>query len=599
MRSTPLINDINLFRRLLAYSLPHKKQFFGALIMLLIAVTTEMFIPWLAKVIIDDVIVPQQFEWQSLMWLLGLIIASYVISSLFTYFQSIWFRHGALKVVKDVRKQLFNHVLNYPIKRFDQEPSGKLVSYITNDTEALREMFMSTIPTVIQGSLRIIAIFIAIALLDWRLMLVSLILLPILLFVMHLYRKISTSVFEGIRSQISNINGRLSESLEGMLLIQAFRQEKNFRDKFERENSNWFKFRSKSVVIDSLMLLPLTRLISTLTAAGILAWFAGASLTTVVEVGTLYAFLNYIERFFDPFRQLSMELRKLQVATVSSKRIFELLDEKIEKDSHSTKSIPVDEQYDIEFRDVSFSYEQNKLALSNVSFTAKAGQYTAIVGHTGSGKSSVINLLMRFYQQQQGDILVAGHPLSSFSEKQLHNIFGLVSQEPIIFNGSVLENIHLSEGTPNEQKAISMAQHVNVNKFIENFSEKYHQKLGHGGASLSVGEKQLLAIARTLSNDPTIYLLDEATANIDSESEETVKQALSSIQGGKTVIAVAHRLSTIQNADQILVLNKGKLIQRGNHDELIAQPGDYRNLYLAQQKQEESEYENMALGLAV
>jgi ATP-binding cassette subfamily B protein len=573
-------------------------QFFGALIMLLIAVTTEMFIPWLAKVIIDDVIVPQQFEWQSLVWLLGLIITSYVISSLFTYFQSIWFRHGALKVVKDVRKQLFSHVLNYPIKRFDQEPSGKLVSYITNDTEALREMFMSTIPTVIQGSLRIIAIFIAMALLDWRLMLVSLILLPILLFVMHLYRKISTSVFEGIRAQISNINGRLSESLEGMLLIQAFRQEKNFRDKFEQENSNWFKFRSKSVVIDSLMLLPLTRLISTLTAAGILAWFAGASLTTVIAVGTLYAFLNYIERFFDPFRQLSMELRKLQVATVSSKRIFELLDENIEKDFHSTKTIPLGDQYDIEFRNVSFSYEQNKPALSNVSFTAKTGQYTAIVGHTGSGKSSVINLLMRFYQQQHGDILVAGHPLSSFSEKQLHNIFGLVSQDPIVFNGSVLENIHLSVETPNEKKAIFMAQQVNANKFIENFSEGYHQKLGHGGASLSVGEKQLLTIARTLSNDPNVYLLDEATANIDSESEETVKQALSSIQGGKTVIAVAHRLSTIQNADQILVLNNGKLIQRGNHDELIAQPGDYRDLYLAQQKQEESEYENMALGLA-
>lgn len=588
-----------LIKRLLGYTLAHKKRFLGAFFLLLLSVGAEMLIPWLAKIVIDDVIVPQQFEWQSLTSLLGLIIAAYIVSSLFSYWQSVWFRKGALLVVRDVRKQLFSHVLNYPISKFDQEPSGTIVSYITNDTEALRDMFMSTLPAVIQGSLRIVAIFIAIAILDWRLMLVSLILIPILLLTMHLYRKFSMQAFEGIRSQVSKINGQLSESLAGMTLIQSFRQEVNFRDKFERENSRWFEFKKKSVVIDSLMLLPLTRLISTLTAAGIVAWFAGASLTTVIEIGTLYAFLSYIERFFDPFRQLSMELRKLQVATVSSKRIFKLLDEENDSKFDSTNNAQLGSEYDIEFKNVDFGYEQNTQVLSNVSFTAKAGQFTAIVGSSGSGKSSIINILMRFYQHQKGEILLGGQPINTFSEEQLHKVFGLVSQDPVIFNGSVLENINLSLAGCDEEKAVSIARQINADKFISKLPNKYSHDLGQGGAQLSVGEKQLIAIARTLSHDPSVFLLDEATANIDSESEETIKSALSKVQKGKTVIAIAHRISTVKEADQILVLNKGRLIQQGTHEELITQPGDYQELYLAQQQQETEDLNNLTLGIAV
>ena len=591
-------SDAFLFKRLLAYSLPHKARFIVAFMMLTVAISAEMAIPWLAKIILDEVIVPQQFEWPHLMSLVSLVMLFYVISALFTYLQAVSFRHSALLVINDVRKQLFNHVLNFSISSFDKLSAGKLVSYITNDTESMRDMFVSTIPTVIQGSLRIIAIFIAIAILDWRLMLLSLVLIPILLTTMHLYRKISMPVFNGIREQISNINGRINESLQGMALIQAFNQEKAFKEKFEQENQRWFEFRTKSIAIDSFMLIPLTRLVSNLTAAGIVAWFAYGSLTTAVEVGTLYAFLNYIERFFDPFRQLSMELRKLQVATVASKRVFELLDEQSEQNRYPQEHVEISAPHDIEFRHVDLSYDEGNLVLSDVNFVAKGGQFTAIVGHTGSGKSSVINLLMRFYQQQQGSILIGGQPIESLPEVQLRKLFGLVSQDPTIFSGSIKENIDLSHDRPNEEKVMLAAQQVNADHFIKRLTDGYDHHPGHGGGSFSVGERQLLALARALSHDPSVFLLDEATANIDSETEETVKAALENIRDGKTVIMVAHRLSTIKNADQILVMNKGKVVQSGSHDELIVQAGDYRELYLTQKAQEEDEHQNSTLGLA-
>ncbi len=599
-----------LYRRLLTFSLPHKARFGFAFLMLALAVSAEMAIPWLTKIVIDEVIVPQQFEWPQLLTLIGLVMLFYVLGAVFGYLQAVAFKHGALLVVKDVREQLFRHVLNFPIATFDKLSTGKLVSYITNDTESLRNMYVSTIPTVIQGALRIIAIFIAMALLDWRLMLLSLVLIPILLITMHLYRKISMSVFDGIRVQVSNINGQINESLQGMALIQAFRQEKAFHAKFEKDNQSWFNFRSKSVAIDSLMLLPLTRLIATLTAAGIVAWFAEASLSTVVEIGTLYAFLNYVERFFDPFRQLSMELHKLQVATVSSTRIFELLDDESEIHHQAMPTVKINDSHDIEFRHVTMGYEADKPVLNDVSFTAKGGEFTAIVGHTGSGKSSVINLLMRFYQQQQGDILIGGQPLHKLPESQLRQLFALVSQDPTIFSGSIIDNINLSNVVLSAEKvstnvvensrdkAISAAEMVKADHFITRLPDGFDHQQNNGGASLSVGERQLLALARAISHDPKIFLLDEATANIDSESEETVKQALENIQDGSTVISVAHRLSTIQHADQILVMNSGKVVQSGTHLALIEQDGDYRDLYLAQKEQEENEHKNSMLGLA-
>ncbi|MGF1687833.1 ABC transporter ATP-binding protein/permease [Photobacterium japonica] len=610
-----------MFARLFAYSLPHKMRFIAAFAMLAVAVTAEMAIPWLAKVIIDEVIVPQQFEWPQLMMLTGAVLALYLFSATFQFLQAFSFRQGALLVVNDIRRALFNHVLRFPIRTFDNLPSGKLVSYLTNDTESLRDMYVSTVPTILQGTLRLIGIFIAIALLDWRLMMLSLVLIPVLLLTMHGYRTISMPIFDGIRQQVSNINNQINESLQGMALIQAFRQEATFKDKFEDSNQRWFTFRTRSIGIDCLMLAPFTRLVGGLATIVIVGWFGQASITSVLEIGTLYAFLNYIERFFEPFRMLSMELRKLQVATVSAKRIFELLDDEtdaLHRDEPAIANVPANVSFteksstaadtmfsaashhnDIEFRDVSFGYEPGRNALNNISFTAQGGKFTAIVGHSGSGKSSLINILMRFYQHQSGDILIGGQPIESLPNAQLRQRIGLVSQDPYLFNGTLLDNIDLSHGAPNEAAAMEAARQVKASTFIERFPQGYHHQPGFGGAQLSVGERQLLALARALTYDPPIMLLDEATANIDSESEEAVKAAMSNMQQGRTVIAVAHRLSTIQHADRIVVMDKGRIIQQGTHDELVRQDGEYRALYFAQKAKEEIEHENSHLGLAV
>ncbi|MEZ8140908.1 ABC transporter ATP-binding protein [Enterovibrio sp. FF113] len=585
--------------RLVRFTLPHKARFAVAFAFMLVSVSAEMAIPWLAKVIIDEVIVPQQFDWKHLGVLSAAVLLLYMCQAGFQYLQSLSFKHGALLVVNDVRKQLFDHVLRLPIAAFDRLSTGRMVSYVTNDTESLRDLFVSTFPTIIQGSLRIVGIFIAIALLDWRLAVISMALIPVLLATMQIYRKVSTPVFNGIRVQISHINNTISESLQGMSLVQAFRQENAFKARFEKDNDTWFNFRTRSIAVDSLMLLPFTRLVGSLTALGIVAWFGNASLQTVVEVGTLYAFLNYIERFFEPFRQLSMELRKMQVALVSSARIFEILDEPVH---HAQKDdapmVELAPQKDIEFKHVRLAYEEGVNALDDVSFVAKSGQFTAIVGPSGSGKSSVVNLLMRFYPHHEGDILVGGQRIDDLPDAQIRRLFGLVSQDPYMFSGSIRENIDLMQRETRSDVAIDAAREVNASAFIERLPEGYEHQPGNGGSSLSVGEKQLIALARVFAHGPEIYLLDEATANIDSETEEAVKSALSNIQHGRTVIAVAHRLSTIKNADQILVMSKGKVVQRGTHDELVAQIGEYRELYLAQKEQEEHETENAHLGLA-
>nr|WP_086939349.1 ABC transporter ATP-binding protein [Thaumasiovibrio occultus] len=597
-------SDRFLFRRLFAYSLPHKTRFLFAFALLALAVSAEMAIPWTVKTIIDTVVTSDTYSWQRLLSLSTLVIGLYLLSSMLTYRQAIAFRHGALLVVRDVRHQLFRHLLHFPIRTFDNNPAGKLVSYVTNDTESLREMYVSTVPTILQGALRIGAIFTAMALLDWRLMLMSLVLIPTLLLTMHLYRKISMTVFDGIRTQVSHITGSINETLQGISLIQAFNQEKHFQAKFEQENQRWFAFRTRSIAIDSLLLAPFTRLVSACATLGVVAWFATGSLESAVEIGTLYAFLSYIERFIDPFRQLSMELRKLQVATVASKRIFSLLDEApalATADEHVAPTAL--KHHDIAFKNVSFSYHDTdtpsdaQTVLKSIDFTAKAGSFTAIVGHTGSGKSSIINLLMRFYQPQNGEILIGEQPLAQLPERQLRQLFGLVSQDPTIFSGTIADNIHLTASEPDTDTVISAAEQVSAAKFISRLPDGYEHQPVNGGATFSVGERQLIALARVVAHQPAIVLLDEATANIDSDTEEAVKAAIANIQGGSTVIAVAHRLSTVQHADQILVMNQGKIVQRGTHDQLVAQKGDYRELYLAQKAQHDDDVAQSELGL--
>ncbi|MGI9276700.1 MAG: ABC transporter ATP-binding protein [Endozoicomonas sp.] len=573
--------------RLLSYSLAYKKGFGLAFLLLMLATGFEMLSPWLMKIMLDDYIATGNFDMAALAGLGGIMALTYLASAVFLYIQGVMFQDQSLEVIHDIRQKVFSHMLKLPMKFFDGESTGQLVSRLTNDSEVLRQMFVAVMPAILRGVVKITGIFIALAILDIRLMLMMLVLFPVLLGSMHIYHRISHPIAHGVRSTLADINTRLNESLQTMRIIQATGQEQHKRRQFEENNQQWSRLRRKVIGIDSLLLMPFSHFVQTLALAGIVAWFGWKSGSSLVEVGTIYAFVNYLGRFFEPFRQITMQLGNLQQSMVAAERVFDVLDQEPEQRQQTTgDSLPV-EQGGIEFQNVSLSYDGQHQALDDVSFSVAPGQFTAIVGHSGSGKSSVINLLMRFYQHQQGQVLVGGRSLEKMDENTLRKSLGLVFQEPYIFSGSFMENITLNSPAVSQDGAVTAAKQVQADKFISQAEEGYNHHPGTGGQTLSTGERQLLSFARTIAQNPRILLLDEATANIDGETEQFIKDALITLREGRTTIAVAHRLSTIQDADQILVMDKGRITQRGTHEQLLAVPGHYRDLYLAQQAEEQ------------
>lgn len=579
--------------RLVHYAKPYQWPFLGAFLILLLATSLEMLAPWLMKIILDEHIAPgvsdALHEYMGLAIMGAALFGTYLGSAILQYIQNVMFQENALKVVHDIRRMLFAHVLKLPMHYFDSEPTGRLVSRITNDSEVLRQMFVGVIPAILQAFFRVVGIFIAMALLDIRLMLMTALLIPVMLLAIHLYQKISHPVIHGVRSQLANINTRVNESLNGMRIIQAMGQEAHLQQQFDRDNEQWSQLKQKNIHIDSLLLMPFTHLLNGIALAVVVGWFGYRSGFSLVEVGTLYAFINYLGRFFEPFRQITMQMSSLQQSLVASERLFQVLNEKTE-DTHygqGDSQSPEIHSGKLAFNNVTLSYDSKNLALDNVSFTVEPGQFVAIVGHSGSGKSSVINLLMRFYQHQEGQILIDNQPLSTLPEDTLRQGLGLVFQEPYIFSGTMAENISLNHRQITDEHIQAAARKVHADPFIRGLEEGYEHKPGPGGKALSTGERQLLSFARTIAQNPKILLLDEATANIDGETEHHIKEALITLRENRTTIAVAHRLSTIQDADQILVMDKGKIVQRGTHEQLLQQEGHYRDLYLAQQTEEQ------------
>ncbi|WP_281646579.1 ABC transporter ATP-binding protein [Parendozoicomonas sp. Alg238-R29] len=578
--------------RLLTYSKPYAKGFMTAFALLMVATAFEMASPWVMKIILDDYIAAGNSDITALAWLGAALTMTYVGSALFQYIQSVIFQDNSLEVIHDIRQKVFNHMLKLPMKYFDGEPTGRLVSRLTNDSEVLHQMFVGVIPAILRGMMKLVGIFIALALLDWSLMLLMLVIIPILLGSMRLYQKLSHPIVHGIRSRLADINTSLNESLLGMRIIQATNHEQRLCDDFSDKNLEWSQLRRKEININSLLLMPFGHLVQTSALAGIVAWFGWKSGYTTVEVGTIYAFINYLARFFEPFRQIAMQLGSLQQSLVASERVFEVLEQEPEQHKPvKVEDTPV-QMGQLEFRNVTLSYDGKNRALDDVSFSVTPGQFTAIVGHSGSGKSSIINLLMRFYQHQQGQLLIDDRPLENMDETALRQSLGLVFQEPYIFTGSVAENISLGNASVDRETLEAASRKVHADRFIQRLPDNYDHQPGTAGQSLSTGERQLLSFARTIAQNPRILLLDEATANIDGETEQYIKDALITLREGRTTIAVAHRLSTIQDADQILVMDKGRITQRGTHSELLREPGHYRDLYLSQQAEEELQ-ENM------
>ncbi|MDQ7093467.1 ABC transporter transmembrane domain-containing protein [Desulfosporosinus sp. PR] len=576
-----------IIRRLLRYLAPHKKALTLASALLLLATFADVAGPILVKIFLDQHLVPRSFDRPALILLGSAYLGLNILSAGLHYRQLVSFNQIALEVVQQLRIDVFSHVQKLEFKVFDKTPAGALISRITNDTEAIKELFVGVLAAFVQNIVFILSVFGAMFSLDLRLAAFCLVLLPIIIGLMYLYRKVSIKVYRVMRKELSHLNAKLNESIQGMFIIQAMRQEKRFRTEFQKINNAYYRASMTNIRLESLFVRPAVDLIYTFVLILVLNYFGFQSLFGPIQIGVLYAFINYLERFFEPINMMMQRLSQLQQSLVAAERVFELLDDRRLAASVKPRALQFIERGKIEFKNVSFSYDSLENAvpdvLQSVSFTAHPGQTVALVGHTGSGKSTVANLLMRFYPVTRGEILIDGISLAEISDQELRAKVGLVAQDPFLFVGDISSNIALARSSVRKKEIEEAVDFVQAEEFVRKLPQGFQEPIGERGATLSNGQRQLICFARTIAGNPKILVLDEATANVDTETEEAIQTALSKMRKGRTTIAIAHRLSTIQDADLILVLHHGRIVERGSHAELLATEGLYYKMFMLQQ----------------
>ncbi|PTF28550.1 multidrug ABC transporter ATP-binding protein [Staphylococcus cohnii] len=568
--------------RLFKYTTPYKGTIALAFLTLTISTIASMLTPYLVKVFIDDYLTPRVFPQQAMIWLMIIFISIQIIGAVTMYLSQYLFQYLAFKVIQQLRIDAFNKLGKLGMKYFDKVSGGSIVSRLTNDTETIVDMIIGVFSTFLIAFFMMISSYIMMFILEMRLALISLMFLPVIIFILASYRKYSAVLFAKSRQKLSDLNTKLAESIEGMRIIQAFNQEKRLNSEFNRINDEHYQYMLKTVKLDSLLLRPAISSLAIFAVVMILGYFGIISFTTGITAGVVFAFVQYMERFFEPINQVSQNLNILQQALVSASRVFTLIDD----DTYEPEQQPVPsytiEEGKIEFKEVSFSYDGKTDVLKNINFTVNPGEMVALVGHTGSGKSSIINLFMRFYEFERGSINVDGHSIKTIPKQELKQKIGLVLQDAFIFYGTVASNIKLYHPTMTFEQVKAAAEFVHAHHFIEKLSGQYQHRVIEKGSSFSSGERQLIAFARTIATNPKILILDEATANIDSETEEQIQQSLNTMRKGRTTLAIAHRLSTIQDADKILVLNHGEIVEQGTHETLIKKNGIYYNMYVLQ-----------------
>ncbi|PLT28146.1 ABC transporter ATP-binding protein [Peribacillus deserti] len=568
--------------RLLSYAKPHKKIIFIAFFCLLMMTLGNIFSPIIIKIFIDDYLTPKNLDRSSLIGLGAAYLGIQAAMVFFLYFQLLKFQQIALSIIQQLRIDIFSKVQTLGMKFFDKTPGGSLVSRITNDTEAIKDMFVSVISTFIQSAFQLTGIFIAMFALNVKLAFFCLVILPVIFLVMKAYRKYSSIYYLDMRERLSQLNAKINETLQGMSIIQVLRQERRLRKEFEEVNDKHFNAGMKNIKVDGLLLRPAIDLIYALALIIVLSFFGITSFNSPVEIGVIYAFINYIDRFFEPLNQVMMRLSLFQQAIIAGHRVFKIMDDTELAPGQNVQGFHSIEDGAVEFKNVSFSYDGKRDVLKNISFTARRGETVALVGHTGSGKSSIINLMMRFYEFDRGEILIDGVSIKDYTDTELRKQMGLVLQDAFLFYGTVKDNIRLHNPAITDQDIREAAQFVQAHTFIDKLPGTYDHEVVERGSTFSSGQRQLIAFARTIAANPKILVLDEATANIDTETEEAIQFALEKMRKGRTTIAIAHRLSTIQDADQILVLHQGEIVERGTHQELLAQQKLYYKMYLLQ-----------------
>lgn len=518
-------------------------------------------------------------ELPSMLRLALLYFALLVVSAIFTYGQRYLLQVSANKIIRRIRNDVFAQIQRLPIRYFDNLPAGKVVSRITNDTEAIRELYVAVLANFFSGIIYITAIYGALILLDPKLALIASPLIPILVVWIIVYRKFAARYNHRIRTRLSDINGMINESIQGMPIIQAFRRQKPTMKEFEEINDDYFKYQNKLLSLNSLTSHNLLNVIRNIIMLIVIWLFAGDWLRTVVTVGVLFAFIDYMNRMFQPIVNIVNQLSNLETARVSAERVFELLDEE-GVDVASGDSIRYKGR--VQFEDVSFAYIPEEDVLKHITFETQHGETVALVGHTGSGKSSILNLLFRFYDVERGRIIVDGQDILRISKQQLRRHMGIVLQDPFLFTGTIASNVSLDDPTISRKMVEQALRDVGAFEMFMSLPHGIDEPVIEKGSTLSGGQRQLISFARALAFNPAILILDEATASIDTETEAIIQSALDVLKRGRTTFIIAHRLSTIRNADQILVMDHGRIMERGNHDQLMRAEGLYYQMHKLQ-----------------
>ena len=567
------------FFRLMRYMFRYKGLSVLALLFILLTSIVATAIPLLAQYYIDNFITKNIAK--AGLYILIIYFGLFILRVVFTFLGEFYFARVAHSIVRDLRNDSFKNLQKLGMSYFDKTPVGSVVSRLTNDTQAVADMFGTIFSSFLNTILMFVVTLSAMIALSWQLTIYMILFIPVMVGSVYMYQKLSSKLVEISRAKISEMNTKLSESIEGMKIIQAFNQEQRLIDAFDEVNNEHLRYYTKSLKVDSLLLRPAMALFKVL-AYGVIVTYFGLSFESAgFTAGIIYAFIQYTNQLFNPLIELMQNFSILQTSIISAGRVFTLIDNEEYEPEQKETDYKIS-RGDIEFKNVSFSYDGKRDVLKNISFSVKNGESIAFVGATGSGKSSIMNLFLRFYDYDRGQILIDGVDIKDYSSKELRNSVGLVLQDPFLYHGTVESNIKMYNEELTREDVIEAAKFVDAHNFIDKLEDKYDSIVTERGATFSSGERQLLTFARTIASKPKILILDEATANIDSETEELIQHSLEKMRKGRTTIAIAHRLSTIQDSNCIYVLDKGEIIESGTHEELIALKGNYYKMYQLQ-----------------